>query len=81
MDSPALEGHFSSLRGDAVQKGGRSAHEVKHSAEDWFLLEFLPDALTIKLCKHANSQRRIKQLPPAFPGMFNLGPSREKTFC
>jgi len=34
MDSPALEGHFSSLRGDAVQKGGRSAHEVKHSAED-----------------------------------------------
>lgn len=61
--------------------GGCLFPEVKHSAEDWSALKFLSDALTIKLCKHANSQRRIKQLRPASPGMFNLGPSREKTFC
>lgn len=34
MDSPTPGGHFSGLRGDAVQRGGHLAREVKHSAED-----------------------------------------------
>lgn len=81
MDSPVPRGHSSRPRSAAVQREGCLAHEVKHGAEDWSVLEFLSDALTIKLCKHVNSRRRIKQLPPASPGMFNLGPSREKAFC